>query len=94
MFALHDVERRARALEDLLVERGVVTPEFIDPIVEAYAQANGPMNGVKVVAHAWVEPDVHHGAPHLHHIRLSAGRSRCDHRPACSTPKVRRDIGF
>jgi hypothetical protein len=37
----------------------------------------------------------HHGAPHLHHIRLARVVPRCDYRPACSTPKVQRsDVGF
>jgi nitrile hydratase subunit alpha len=51
-----DVERRALALEELLVEKGVVSAEFIDQVVEAYAQDIGPMNGAKVVARAWVDP--------------------------------------
>jgi nitrile hydratase subunit alpha len=54
---LSDVERRALALEELLVEKGIVSPEFIDRVVEAFAQDIGPMNGAKVVARAWVDPD-------------------------------------
>jgi nitrile hydratase len=54
---LSDVERRALALEEVLVEKGIVSPEFIDRIVEAFAQDIGPMNGAKVVARAWVDPD-------------------------------------
>src|SRR5918994_3945208 len=54
---LSDVERRALALEELLVEKGLVRPEFIDQVVEAYARDIGPMNGDKVVARAWVDPD-------------------------------------
>jgi nitrile hydratase subunit alpha len=53
---LTDVERRARALEELLVEKGYVTTAFIDSVVEAYAHDIGPMNGAKVVARAWVDP--------------------------------------
>jgi nitrile hydratase len=52
-----DVERRVRALEELLIEKGIVSPEFIDQVVEAYAQDIGPMNGAKVVARAWVDPE-------------------------------------
>jgi nitrile hydratase subunit alpha len=52
-----DVERRARALEDLLVEKGIVSPEFIDQVVETFSNDFGPMNGAKVVAHAWVDPE-------------------------------------
>jgi nitrile hydratase subunit alpha len=54
---LTDVERRARALEELLTEKGIVSAEFIDQVVEAYAQDIGPMNGAKVVARAWVDPE-------------------------------------
>jgi nitrile hydratase subunit alpha len=54
---LSDVERRARALEELLIEKGIVSPEFIDRVVEAYAQDIGPMNGAKVVARAWVDAE-------------------------------------
>ena len=54
---LSDVERRARALEELLTEKGIVSAEFIDQVVEAYAQDIGPMNGAKIVARAWVDPE-------------------------------------
>lgn len=54
---LSDVERRASALEELLTEKGIVSAEFIDRVVEAYAQDIGPMNGAKVVARAWVDPE-------------------------------------
>jgi nitrile hydratase len=49
------VEVRAAALEALLTEKGLVTSEFIDSIVNAYANDIGPMNGAKVVARAWVD---------------------------------------
>jgi nitrile hydratase len=54
---LTDVERRARALEDLLVEKGVVDAAAIDQIVQAYAHDIGPMNGARVVARAWADPE-------------------------------------
>jgi nitrile hydratase len=57
---LTDVERRARALEELLTEKGIVSAEFIDQVVEAYAQDIGPMNGAKVVARAWIDPEYKH----------------------------------
>ena len=53
---LSDVERRAHALEELLTEKGIVSADFIDQVVEAYAHDVGPMNGAKVVARAWVHP--------------------------------------
>jgi nitrile hydratase len=55
--AASPVERRAQALEELLVEKGIVTPEFIDQVVETFSNDFGPMNGAKVVAHAWVDAD-------------------------------------
>jgi nitrile hydratase len=51
------VEARADALEAILTEKGLVTGEFIDAIVSAYANDIGPMNGAKVVARAWVDGD-------------------------------------
>jgi nitrile hydratase subunit alpha len=51
------VQARAAALEALLTEKGLVSPEFIDSIVEAYANDIGPMNGARVVARAWVDGD-------------------------------------
>jgi nitrile hydratase subunit alpha len=52
-----EVELRAAALEAILTEQGLVTGEFIDAIVSAYANDIGPMNGAKVVARAWVDDD-------------------------------------
>jgi nitrile hydratase len=49
------VEVRAAALEELLAEKGIVSGEFIDTIVSAYANDIGPMNGARVVARAWVD---------------------------------------
>jgi nitrile hydratase len=49
------VEARAAALEALLIEKGLLSPEFIDSIVNAYANDIGPMNGAKIVARAWVD---------------------------------------
>jgi nitrile hydratase len=47
---------RVKALESLLVEKGLVTTDAIDRIVETYEHDIGPMNGAKVVARAWVDP--------------------------------------
>src|SRR5436190_8945675 len=55
--ALTEIERRARALEELLTEKGIVDSAFIDAVAEAYAHDIGPMNGARVVARAWVDPD-------------------------------------
>lgn len=48
---------RAEALESLLLERGLVKPEALDGFVNRYVNDVGPLNGAKVVARAWVDPD-------------------------------------
>ena len=48
-------ELRARALEALLVERGLVSTDAIDAVVTYYEQDVGPQNGAKAVARAWVD---------------------------------------
>jgi nitrile hydratase subunit alpha len=49
------VELRARALEALLAERGLVSTDAIDAVVELYENDVGPQNGAKVIAHAWLD---------------------------------------
>ena len=53
---LAPVELRAKALEELLTEKGILRPGFLDAIVTAYENDVGPMNGARVVARAWVDP--------------------------------------
>ena len=53
---LSPVEVRARALEELLIEKGLVQANVIDTIVSAYEHDIGPMNGARVVARAWLDP--------------------------------------
>ena len=52
---LSPVEVRARALEELLIAKGLVQGDVIDTIVSAYEHDIGPMNGARVVARAWVD---------------------------------------
>ena len=52
-----EVELRARALEALLVENGLVTTDAIDAVVELYENDVGPQNGARVVARAWVDAE-------------------------------------
>ena len=47
---------RTKALEALLVEKGLITTDVIDTVVRAYEQDIGPLNGATVVARAWVDP--------------------------------------
>jgi nitrile hydratase subunit alpha len=49
------IELRAQALEALLAERGLVSSDAIDAVVELYANDIGPQNGSKVVARAWLD---------------------------------------
>ncbi|HLJ03296.1 MAG TPA: nitrile hydratase subunit alpha [Solirubrobacteraceae bacterium] len=49
------VELRARALEALLAERGLVSTDAIDAVVELYENDIGPQNGAAVVGRAWVD---------------------------------------
>ena len=51
-----EIELRARALEALLVEKGLLSTDAIDAVVEQYENDVGPQNGAKVVARAWVDP--------------------------------------
>ena len=48
---------RVEALESLLTEKGLVDAALIDGIVNAYEHDIGPLNGARVVARAWTEPD-------------------------------------
>ena len=48
---------RTEALEQLLTERGLVDPAVLDAIIKTYETDVGPLNGAKVVARAWTDPD-------------------------------------
>jgi nitrile hydratase len=48
---------RVKALESLLVEKGIVDRRTLDAWVEAYSEEIGPKRGARVVAKAWREPD-------------------------------------
>ena len=48
---------RAEALESLLTERGLVKSEVLDGFINRFVNDVGPMNGAKVVAKAWTDPD-------------------------------------
>ncbi len=48
---------RTQALEELLVERGLVDPAVMDTFIKMYETDIGPLNGAKVVAKAWTDPE-------------------------------------
>jgi nitrile hydratase len=50
-----DPALRTKALESLLVEKGLVDPAALDAIVDIYENKIGPRNGARVVARAWVD---------------------------------------
>jgi nitrile hydratase len=49
-----DLTLRVKALESLLVEKGLVDPAALDALIDTYEHKVGPRNGARVVAHAWV----------------------------------------
>ncbi len=51
-----DVALRAKALESLLVEKGLIDRAAIDAMVDIYENKVGPRNGARAVARAWVDP--------------------------------------
>ena len=48
---------RIEALEQLLVEAGLVEPAAVDALIRRYEDDIGPLNGAKVVARAWTDPE-------------------------------------
>lgn len=49
-------EIRTKAIESLLTDKGLISPESLDAVIHAYETDLGPLNGAKVVARAWVDP--------------------------------------
>jgi nitrile hydratase subunit alpha len=47
---------RVKALESLLVEKGLVDPKALDEIIDTFETRIGPRNGARVVARAWTDP--------------------------------------
>jgi nitrile hydratase subunit alpha len=53
---LSPVAARARAIESLLIEKGLVSSDVIDQVAAAYEKDIGPLNGAKAVSRAWTDP--------------------------------------
>ena len=49
-------ESRARAIQSLLVEKGLLSTDAVDEIIATYEREIGPLNGAHVVARAWTDP--------------------------------------
>ncbi|MDN5874188.1 MAG: nitrile hydratase subunit alpha [Sinobacteraceae bacterium] len=52
-----DLRVRVRAIESLLLDKGLVDSDAMDKIAQTYEKEIGPRRGAEVVAHAWVNPD-------------------------------------
>lgn len=52
-----DIALRVKAIESLLVEKGIVNPATLDAIIDAYEHRIGPHNGARIVAKAWLDPE-------------------------------------
>jgi nitrile hydratase len=49
-------ELRVKALESVLVEKGMVDPATVDAWIEVYTEEIGPKRGAEIVARAWIDP--------------------------------------
>nr|WP_295835499.1 nitrile hydratase subunit alpha [uncultured Azospirillum sp.] len=47
---------RVRALEALLIEKGIITSRTVDTVLDVFETKMGPFNGARIVARAWVDP--------------------------------------
>lgn len=52
-----EIALRVKAIESLLVEKGIVEPAALDAIIETYEHQVGPHIGAQIVARAWVDCD-------------------------------------
>lgn len=48
---------RAEALESILIAKGLLTAEAVDDTIERYNERTGPLNGARLVARAWTDPE-------------------------------------
>ncbi|MET4043990.1 nitrile hydratase [Bradyrhizobium sp. F1.2.2] len=87
---------RVRALEALLIEKGVITRETVDKIMAIFATEMGPFNGAKLVAKAWVDPafkkvlaeDTMAAVEQMKFVTGGAGAEGEHMRAAINTPEV------
>jgi|TARA_B110000259_G_scaffold166194_1_gene193555 nitrile hydratase len=52
-----DPELRVKAIESLLLSKGLVDAKTLDELIDTYENKIGPQNGAKVVAKAWIDND-------------------------------------
>ncbi|MBD2181001.1 nitrile hydratase subunit alpha [Planktothrix sp. FACHB-1355] len=48
---------KVKALESLLIEKGIISSETVDKVLTFFETDFGPFNGAKLVARAWVDPE-------------------------------------
>ena len=80
-----DPALRVKALESLLVEKGLVDPAALDVLVDTYENRVGPRNGAQVVARAWVDPAykrrlLDDGTAAIAELGYSGGQGEADRR--------------
>jgi len=56
-FRDRDPEARARALQSLLTEKGLLSSDAVNDVISTYEEEVGPMIGATVVTRAWTDPD-------------------------------------
>ena len=52
-----DPELRVKAVETLLLNKGLIDSKTLDELIDTYEHRIGPKNGANVVAKAWVDPE-------------------------------------
>jgi nitrile hydratase len=52
-----EIAARVKALESLMIEKGMTSEQAVDKIAELYEREVGPHNGARVVALAWTDPE-------------------------------------
>ncbi len=57
---LTDIQKRVKALESILISKGLVERAAIDQIIEHFENKVGPHIGARVVARAWVDEAFKH----------------------------------
>jgi nitrile hydratase len=87
-----DPALRVKALESLLLEKGLVDRAALDALVDAYEHKVGPRNGARVVARAWTDPAfkqrlLENGTAAIAELGYS-GEQGADIRVVENTPKV------
>src|SRR6266850_332726 len=67
-----DLTLRVKALESVLVEKGLVDPAALDALIDTMEHKVGPRDGARVVARAWVDPAYKkrllENAPNIHNL--------------------------